>query len=103
MKIGKQGLKWITGQGFYKNPFKGEWLTNSKYDKNKYAIFQEISYTLFIDNRYVLDELKKDGIFIYFDKSVTKGRLTTLNKKEIAILWGDKEPKERIKYYRPLN
>lgn len=88
-------------QEFDLNKFKGKWLTNSKNDKNNFAIFQENLYVLYDDKRYVPYKLKKDSIFIFFDKSIAKGRLISLTENEVDILWGIKEPKERIKYYRP--
>jgi hypothetical protein len=88
----------FTYQEFDLETFKGKWLTNSKYDKNNFAVFQENFYVLYDDNRYVPYILKKDSIFIFFNKLTAKGRLINLNDKEVEILWGNLE---RIKYYRP--
>jgi hypothetical protein len=91
----------FTNQEFDLNRFKGKWLTNSKYDNSSFAIFQENSHVRYSDKRYVPYKLKKDSIFIYFDKKVAKGRLINLIESEVEILWGTKDPKERIKYFRP--
>ncbi len=91
----------FNNQEFNINQFKGKWLTNSKYDRSNFAIFQENLYVLYDDKQYVPYNLKKDSIFIYFDNFIAKGRLISLTDNEVEILWGTKEPKERIKYYRP--
>jgi hypothetical protein len=91
----------FTNQEFDLNLFKGKWLTNSKYANSSFAIFQENLHVLYSDKRYVPYKLKKDSIFIYFHKKVAKGRLISLTESEVEILWGTKDPKERIKYYRP--
>ena len=91
----------FTNQEFDLSRFKGKWLTNSRFDNTSFAIFQENLYVRYSDKRYVPYKLKKDSIFIYFNKKVAKGRLINLTESEVEILWGTKEPKERIKYYRP--
>ena len=91
----------LTNQEFDLNRFKGKWLTNSKYDNTNFAIFQENLYVRYSDKRYVPYKVKKDSIFICFDKKVAKGRLIRLTESDVEILWGTKDPKERIKYYRP--
>ncbi|MDC3388909.1 hypothetical protein OAX11_05310 [Flavobacteriaceae bacterium] len=91
----------FNNQEFNINQFKGKWLTNSRYDKNNFAIFQENLYVLYDDKRYLPYKLKKDSIFVYFDKLIAVGRLINLTDNEVEILWGTKDPKERIKYYRP--
>lgn len=81
--------------------FHGKWLTNSKYDITKFVVFQEDGYATYSDKKSVPYKLKNDSIFIFSKKKVFKGRLINLTKTEVDILWGIKEPKERIKYYRP--
>ncbi|MGB6267396.1 MAG: hypothetical protein WBF67_00170, partial [Olleya sp.] len=90
----------FTNQQFELSKFIGKWLTNSKSSKNNFAIFQENLHVLYDDKRYVPYKLEKDSIFVYFKNFTAKGRLIKLTETEVEILWGTKEPKERIKYYR---
>ena len=90
----------LTNQEFDLNRFKGKWLINSKYEINNFAIYQENLHVRYSDKRYIQYELKKDSIFIYFDKKVVEGILISLTESDLEILWGSKDPKERIKYYR---
>ncbi len=91
----------FANQEFDLSRFKGKWLTNSRFDNSNFVIFQEDLYVRYSDKRYVPYKLEKDSIFIYFNKKVVKGRLINLTESEVEILWGTKEPKERIIYYRP--
>lgn len=80
---------------------KGKWLTNSRFDNKNYVVFQENFFARYDDGRNVPYQLKMDSIFIFFKKMTAVGKIINLTQNEIDVVWGEKEPKERIKYYRP--
>lgn len=90
----------FTNQEFDINTFKGKWMTSTPLKPDGYRVFQENGYVISSDGTSNKYELRKDSIFIYFNNITATGRLINLTDKQVDILWGTKDPKERFKYFR---
>lgn len=90
----------FTNQEFDINTFKGKWMNPTPLKPDGYRVFQENGYVISSNGSSNKYELRKDSIFIYYKEITATGRLINLTDKEVDILWGTKDPKERFKYFR---